>query len=265
MDTSYLEKNRELWNARVKSHLDSGFYDLRSFREGKSSLNAPELRLLGNINGKSLLHLQCHFGQDSLSLARMGATVTGVDLSDEAVTSAQKLATELNLPARFICCNVYDTRKVLNEQFDLVFSSYGTIGWLPDLKPWAAVVASSLKPGGRFVFAEFHPVIWMLDNDLEFFQYSYFKSDPIIEIEQGTYADKSADISLESVSWNHGLAEVIGALQQEDLVLRHFEELNFSPYNIFPGMTETAPGQWQIEKLKGVLPLMYTLEMQAPA
>ena len=155
MDTSYLEKNRQLWNARVKSHLDSGFYDLQSFREGKSSLNTPELRLLGNVRGKSILHLQCHFGQDSLSLARMGATVTGVDLSDEAVTSAQKLATELNLPARFICCDVYDTRKVLNEQFDLVFSSYGTIGWLPDLKPWAAVVASSLKPGGRLYLLSF--------------------------------------------------------------------------------------------------------------
>lgn len=261
---TYLDKNRALWNARVAAHVNSDFYDMAGFRAGKSSLKPPELRLLGDLSGKSVLHLQCHFGQDTLSLARMGAEVTGLDFSDEAIRTARALAEELQLPASFVCGDLYDAPALLQRQYDVVFTSYGVIGWLPDLNRWAEVVASCLKPGGRFVFAEFHPVVWMLDDELEFMRYSYFNVGPIIETEQATYADKSAEIGLESVSWNHGLAEVIGSLLKAGLVLRSLEELDHSPYDIFPGMIETAPGQWQVEKLKGILPLVYTLEAEKP-
>src|SRR5690606_3899602 len=165
---TYLDKNRALWNARVAAHVNSDFYDMAGFRAGKSSLKPPELRLLGDLSGKSVLHLQCHFGQDTLSLARMGAEVTGLDFSDEAIRTARALAEELQLPASFVCGDLYDAPALLQRQYDVVFTSYGVIGWLPDLNRWAEVVASCLKPGGRFVFAEFHPVVWMLDDELEF-------------------------------------------------------------------------------------------------
>src|SRR5690606_20725019 len=120
-----------------------------------------------NLKDKKVLHLQCHFGQDSISLARLGASVVGVDLSDKAIEQAQHIAQELNADARFICCDIYDLPKHLNEQFDIVFTSYGTIGWLPDLDKWASVIHHFLKPGGQFIFAEFHPVVWMFDNDFK--------------------------------------------------------------------------------------------------
>jgi 2-polyprenyl-3-methyl-5-hydroxy-6-metoxy-1,4-benzoquinol methylase len=111
-----------------------------------------ELELLGNVKGLSILHLQCHFGQDSLSLARMGAHVTGIDLSDKAIKTAQELNAELHLNAEFICSDIYDLPQHLNKQFDIVFTSYGTIGWLPDLNKWAQIIHHFLKPEGKFIF-----------------------------------------------------------------------------------------------------------------
>lgn len=260
----YLDINRRLWNKRVHAHISSGFYDVPDFLAGKSSLRSIELDLLGDISDKSVLHLQCHFGQDSLSLVRMGASVTGVDLSDEAIGQANILAEKAGLSARFICTDIYALPDHLDEQFDVVFTSYGTIGWLPDMKRWADVVARYLKPGGAFVFAEFHPVVWMFDNDLEYIRYAYFNREPIIETEQGTYADKDAAIGLRSVGWNHSLAEVLQSLLETGLALSDFKEFDYSPYNIFPGMTEVETGKFQIEKLKGKLPLVYALRMTKP-
>ncbi|HRO42697.1 MAG TPA: class I SAM-dependent methyltransferase [Flavipsychrobacter sp.] len=258
----YIEVNKKLWNERTKAHVSSTFYAMPSFLSGKSSLNEIELELLGDLSGKSVLHLQCHFGQDSLSLARMGAAVTGVDLSDEAIDIARELASKLELDATFICCDIYDLPLHLHQQFDVVFTSYGTIGWLPDLSKWAAIVSQFLKPQGSFVFVEFHPAVWMFDNELTHVQYSYFNKEVIIENEQGTYADKAADISLASVSWNHSIAEVLQSLLDQQLCLKQFRELDYSPYNIFPGMIEVTAGKYQIEKMKGKLPLVYALQME---
>lgn len=262
---NYLDINRRLWNERTKAHLSSAFYDLPSFLAGKSSLQQIELELLGDVSGASLLHLQCHFGQDTLSLARMGASVTGVDLSDEAIAAARTLSTQLNLDATFLCSDLYDLPHQVSTSFDIVFSSYGTIGWLPDLDRWARVVAGCLKPGGTFVFAEFHPVIWMFDNELQSLQYSYFNKEAIVETEQGTYADKAAEIALTSVGWNHSLADVLQSLLDAGLQLQQFQEFDYSPFNIFPGMVESVPGRFQVEKLKGKLPLVYALKMVKPA
>ena len=128
---NYIEINRQSWNDRTEIHLKSEFYDLENFRKGKSSLNDIELNLLGDIQGMTILHLQCHFGQDTISLSRLGAKVTGVDLSDKAIECAQNLAKDTNAQTRFICCDIYDLPNHLDEKFDLVFTSYGTIGWLP--------------------------------------------------------------------------------------------------------------------------------------
>src|SRR5690606_26113745 len=146
------------------------------FMYGKSSLKSIELDLLGDVSGKSILHLQCHFGQDTLSLSRMGAKVTGVDLSDNAIKIAQALTKKLNADAEFICCDLYDLPNHLNKTFDIGFTSYGTITWLRDLDKWAAVVSKFLKPEGKLVFAEFHPVVLMFDDAFEKNEYDHFKN-----------------------------------------------------------------------------------------
>lgn len=140
-EQNYIEINKQSWNNRTDVHVKSDFYDLDGFMKGKSSLNSIELELLGDVSGKSILHLQCHFGQDSLSLSRLGAKVTGVDLSDKAIETAKDLAQKLNADAEFICCDLYDLPNYLHKTFDIVFTSYGTIGWLPDLDKWAKIVS----------------------------------------------------------------------------------------------------------------------------
>ncbi|RYZ18759.1 MAG: class I SAM-dependent methyltransferase [Chitinophagaceae bacterium] len=255
----YVTVNRASWNNRTEAHLRSDFYDVPGFLRGASSLNAIELELLGNIAGQSLLHLQCHFGQDTISLARMGAQATGVDLSDKAIDAARDLARDAGTDARFICSNVYDLPEQLDEQFDIVFSSYGTIGWLPDIDRWAALIARYLKPGGRFVFAEFHPFVWTFDDDFQKVAYRYFNSGPIVETESGTYADREAPISQQYVCWNHGLAEVIGALVRNGLALEVFNEYDYSPYNCFRHTVEVAPKQFRIEHLGDKIPMVYAL------
>jgi SAM-dependent methyltransferase len=183
-ESDYIDKNKALWNKRTDYHFQSQFYNVDKFIKGESSLNEIELALLGDVANKTILHLQCHFGQDTLSLARLGAIATGVDLSDKAIEKAKELAEKINSNARFICCNIYDLPGYLHEKFDIVFTSYGTIGWLPDLNKWAKLIADYLKPGGTFILVEFHPVVWMFDSDFTKIEYSYFKKEPIVELEQ---------------------------------------------------------------------------------
>ncbi|UKJ07871.1 class I SAM-dependent methyltransferase [Solitalea lacus] len=259
-DSNYIATNRKLWNDKVDYHLKSAFYDVEGFLQGKSSLNTIELELLGDVRGKSMLHLQCHFGQDSLSFARMGASVTGVDLSDKAILAAQSLTNRLDLNSEFICCDVYDLPSHLYKQFDIVFTSYGTIIWLPDLDKWAALISKYLKPGGRFVFVDFHPTLWMFDDNFERINYSYFNADPIIEITQGSYADKEAEITNQSISWNHSLSEIFTALLTHGLQIKTFKEFDYSPYNCFSNMEEFEAGKFRIKSIGNKLPMVYAIE-----
>ncbi len=264
-ETPWLESNRAIWEKRAASHVNSDFYDVKSFLEGKSSLNKFELDLLGDVKGKTLLHLQCHFGQDTLSLARMGAKVTGVDFSENAIEAARKLNEQLQLDAKFIACNVYDTRKHTSETFDIVFTSYGTIGWLPDLKPWAKVVSESLKPGGKFVLVDFHPYVWMLDEEFHSLKYSYF-NDEVIETEStGSYASpKNLHAPMKEYGWNHPLTDTFTALINEGLQLEAFKEYNESPYNCFPGMEQTANGMFRFTEWGNKIPLVYAIVSRKP-
>lgn len=260
MDISnYTDINRASWNTRTSYHLASDFYDLGNFIQGKSSLKEIELNLLGDISGKSILHLQCHFGQDSLSMGRMGAHVTGIDLSDTAIEKAKELATQTGVDARFICSDIYALPQHLNEQFDIVFTSYGVIGWLPDLNEWAAIVSRYLKPGGRFVFVEFHPVVWMFDNNFATIGYNYFKAEPIVETENGTYADPKAPITTENITWNHSLSEVINSLLNNNITINSFDELDYSPYNCFSHAIESEPGKFRIGHLDNKIPMTYAI------
>lgn len=256
----YFEANRNLWNQRTAVHKDSSFYDLAGFKAGATVLTPIELNELGNMTGKSMLHLQCHFGMDSLDWARKGAIVTGVDLSDEAIKEAKKLNDELGLHAKFICCNVYDTSTYINGQFDIVFTSYGTIGWLPDLQPWATMIAERLKPGGTFYIAEFHPVLWMFDDDFTHIKYYYENRELIITENEGTYTDRQADIKGKEYSWNHSLSEVLNALIQAGLKIESFNEHMYSPYPCFRNMVETEKGKWHIKGMEGKIPMVYSVK-----
>ncbi|WP_317896736.1 class I SAM-dependent methyltransferase [Aurantibacillus circumpalustris] len=260
--SDYIAKNRESWNKRTDYHLESEFYDVKGFLQGKTSLKSIELNLLGDIKNKSLLHLQCHFGQDTLSLARMGADVTGVDLSDNAIKNAKLLAEKTNLDAKFICCDLYSLPQQLDKQFDIVFTSYGTIGWLPDIDKWAKLISTYLKPGGKFIFVEFHPVVWMYDDNFEKIAYNYFNVAPIVETESGTYADKTAPIKNEYIAWNHPTSEVLNSLIQNGLVLKSFDEFNYSPYNCFNHTEEFEPGKFRIKHLGNNIPMVFSLEAE---
>ena len=253
----YLSQNRAAWNAKTRIHIESEFYDMASFLKGKNSLNHIELELIGNVQSKTILHLQCHFGQDTLSLGRMGASVTGVDLSDQAIENAKKkIAAQINVPAEFICCNLYDLPAHLEKKFDLVFTTYGTIGWLPDLDKWAKIVSGYLKPGGKLIFVEFHPVVWMYDNEITRIEYDYFQSEPIVETEQGTYADSKANLETVSVSWNHGMAEVLTSILQNGLEINSVGEYDYSPYNCFKKLSEQEPGKFRFNHIEKRIPMV---------
>jgi 2-polyprenyl-3-methyl-5-hydroxy-6-metoxy-1,4-benzoquinol methylase len=259
MEEKYIDLNRTNWNNRVAGHLTSDFYEMDAFRAGKSSLKEIELALLGNVEGKSILHLQCHFGQDTLSLARMGAQVTGVDFSDKAIQEAQKLAAELSIDAAFICCDLYSAPEFLQEKFDIVYTTYGTIGWLPDVTKWAEVIAHFLKPNGKLIFVDFHPVVWMFDDDFTHVAYNYFQEDPIIEEVSGSYADREIQITDTTITWNHGLSEVYQALQSAGLIIDHFSEYPFSPYDCLNDLIEVEPNRFQVKHLVNKIPMVYAL------
>lgn len=256
----YKEINRKLWDARTRIHVHSNFYDVQGFIKGNNPLNTIELDLLGDVRGKKILHLQCHFGLDTLALARMGAEVTGVDFSEEAISEAQNLASKTNLNAEFICCDLYDLPMFYTGKFDIIFTSYGTIGWLPDLDRWANIISRFLNKEGAFIFAEFHPLIWMFDNDFTSITYAYHQCDAIEENMEQTYTDGQKMESMPSISWNHGLSEVFSALRTSGLTIDIFKEYNYSPYDCFKGTKQLADKQYIIEKFDGKIPMVYSLK-----
>jgi len=255
----YININKQTWNNKTDVHIASEFYDMQGFLDGKSTLNSIELDLLGDVTGKRILHLQCHFGQDTMTFSRMGAKATGVDLSDKAVERAQEFASKLNLDTSFVCCDIYDAPKFIDEKFDIVFTSYGTIGWLPDLDKWAKVISHFLKPDGKFVMADFHPVVWMYDNDFKEVFYNYFNIEPIIEDESGTYADKEAELSTQTMTWNHPTSELLNSLITNGLEIKCFNEYDYSPYNCFNEMEEFEPNKFRIKHFGNKIPMVYSV------
>ncbi len=262
--SEYFDSNKHIWNQRTVVHKDSSFYDVDGFRKGKSVLNSIELGELGDVQNKKILHLQCHFGLDSLDLARRGASVTGVDMSDKAIEEAKKINDEVDLDAKFICSNVYDLKDNLDEKFDIVFTSYGVVGWLPDLSAWAEIIKHFLKPGGVFYIAEFHPVVWMFDDDFTRIKYSYENQELIIIENEGTYTDRAANIEGKEYSWNHSISEVINALITQGLKIEFFNEWMYSPYPCFRNIVEIEKGKWQVKGLEGKIPMVYSLKATIP-
>jgi SAM-dependent methyltransferase len=255
-----LEANRLAWNTRTPVHVRSSFYDVDGFLAGACSLPAIDVEAVGDVAGRSLLHLQCHFGMDTLSFARRGARVVGLDFSDVAIAEARRLAERAGLSGRFVCADVHDAPAAVEERFDKVYVSYGAIPWLPDLRPWARAVADCLVPGGTLHLHEFHPVLSMLADDELTLAYPWDSAGAgIATTESGTYADRDAPIRVHDVTWNHGLGSILGAILEAGLRIRAFAEHFYSPYPLFRDGIEIARGRWQMSRYEGRMPYVFTL------
>ena len=266
----FLQNNLNLWNQKVPYHVASSFYDVDGFRKGRCTICDLEREEVGAVVGKSMLHLQCHFGMDTLSWARLGATVTGIDFSEPAIEQARALAAEVDIDATFVCCPVHEIVDQVAGTFDIVYTSAGVLCWLPDLGPWARAIATRLKPGGFFYILEGHPFTYCFDNvgDVQGLdvKYGYFhKEIPDLWEPEGSYADRDAAITHPSYEWQHSMADILNALVGEGLQLEFLHEFPYAGYNHFPFMEEREGGWWHLPgSLDGTLPLMFSLKARKP-
>jgi len=266
---SRTEVNRAWWDERVPIHVGSAFYDVDGFRAGGYSLRPFEVDEVGDVAGKRLAHLQCHFGLDTLSWARAGASVVGLDFSEPAVRAASELAEESGLDARFVCANVYDAVRALdNQRFEILYTGLGALNWLPDLPRWAAIVAELLEPDGFLYLSEFHPFTWVFADETLEVEYGYFHDpagESFDEGEQGSYADLTAPTRNNATrEWAHSLSDVIGAVIGAGL---RVELMHVHAYTLFPRFkhleldTEFLTAGVVYRQPEGTprLPLMYSL------
>ena len=257
--------NRALWDEWTSIHMRSAFYRLDDFKDPNDNrLRDYEIAHIGEVTNKDLLHLQCHFGLDTLSWARLGANVTGVDFSPEAVAQARKLADELGLRATFVESNVYDLPDNLDATFDIVYTSRGVLGWLPELDGWARVVAHFLKPGGFFYITEMHPSLWVFDDEAEELRvrYPYFsRAEPLRFETKGSYADPSAEVEQPfEYGWPHPLSEIVNSLIRHGLRIDFLEEYPFLDWPA-PFLVKREDGTWVLPPdQEGELPLFFALK-----
>ena len=268
-EKEYLATNRSSWDEWVALHFDSDYYDVAGFKAGNCTLKSVEVEELGDISGKSLLHLQCHFGLDSLSLARRGARVTGVDFSDKAISTARRLDDEEDLGARFVCSNIYELPRHLDDRFDIVFTSYGVLCWLPDLPRWAAVIAHFLKPGGFFYMVEHHVLMNIFDDedsvtDLRVTDPYFHGREPARYFDTGTYASEGDQTTYESYEWSHSMADIVNSLVSAGLRIEFLNEFPFIAWKAFPFLEQDREGWWRMPASKPELPLMFSIRASRP-
>jgi SAM-dependent methyltransferase len=275
VDEDYRTLNRASWDERAPAHAASPGYALDSFRadpEFLSDVVRFDLPLLGDLTGLRGVHLQCHIGTDTISLARLGARMTGLDFSPAAVAQASALSEELGAGVDFVEADVYDAAEALpNGEFDLVFTGIGALCWLPSVSRWAAVVQKLLKPGGRLFIREGHPVLWALEEPLPEgrleLEYPYFeREEPMVWDEGGTYVETDVEFQHNvTKQWNHGLGEIVTAVLEQGLVLDTFVEHDSVPWDPFPGFTEELPGgEHRIKDRPWRLPHSYTITARTP-
>ncbi len=268
-DEAGIELNRLSWDERVPIHVASDFYDVDGFKAGAPAVQPFEVEELGALGGLRLVHLQCHFGLDTLDLVRMHPELHGVglDFSAPAIEEASRIATELGLADRatFVQADVRHANSVLDrESFDVVYTGKGAIGWLPDLRQWAEQCASLLRPGGYLYLCEFHPVGYALDDEVMGVKYDYFADQPYVEEESGSYADPEAT-TVHNVNywWNHPLDRTLSAILGAGLELRFFHEWDYTLFKMAKWLVEGDDGRyrWPGEER---LPLMFTLKAEKP-
>lgn len=263
----FVAANRALWDEWTAIHETSPFYDLDGFRAGGVRIRPYEIDEIGPVAGQALLHLQCHFGIHTLSWARLGARVTGADFSPAAIALATRLADELGLPeARFVCSTIDDLPDSLDEQFDVVYTSGGVLGWLPDIRRWARTVAHFVRPGGRFYITEIHPVAQAFENEgVEpgelVLRYPYWEHRaPLSFPTQGSYADPTAHVDAPTEhGWDHGLGEIVTALIEAGLEIRSLREYPFVEWKL-DFLTEADDGTWRLPPdVPGEMPLFFSI------
>jgi len=263
------DNNRALWDEIAPVHFNA-YREVEILRKGGIALDELELQEIGDVTGKSLLHLQCHIGTDTLSWARLGAIVTGVDFSPRSLAFARQLQRELGLDATFVQSNIYDLPDILDGRFDIVYTSRGVLCWLRDLNAWAQIIARYLKPGGIFYIMESHPFLNVFEETepgRPSIVYPYFhRSEPTLWDDQdGDYADASYVAQHPSYEWDWSLGDILGALLKADLVVESFAEHDRLFFQRFPSMVEVAPGWFRLPPPADGVPLVFTLRARKPA
>jgi SAM-dependent methyltransferase len=269
IDQRRMAVNRRKWDESVALHVASPSYDVPAFIGGRSTLRTIEVEGLAPVRNRSLLHLQCHFGMDTLSWARRGARVTGVDFSGPAVEAARGLAAQTGLDARFVQSNIYELPRKLRGEFDLVYTGKGALCWLPDLAKWARIVARYLKPGGRLFFLEDHPAadVYRNEDDADHFQFEfpYFATEPQRDEYPGTYAATTAKMrNRVSYGWAHPVSEVLNSLSDAGLEIGRIGEYPYSYWHKFPFMRKDAEGWWRLTRDQDMVPLMWSISASKP-
>ena len=280
----FYDNNRQWWDGVVPIHEASAGYDRAGFLRGEKPLCPVERAELGpRVAGKTLLHLQCHFGIDTLNWARLGAEVTGLDFSQPAIEAARRLSADSGVPGRFVHANLYDAPAVLGETFEVVYTGIGALNWLPDVRAWARVAAACLQPGGILYLYEGHPMLWALDNQRSDGQLvvseAYFEQrEPSTWENDTTYVDGPKLAHRRTYEWNHGLGEIVSAVLDAGLAVEFVHEHREVPWQALPWMEPVGPGtqgadgryqsnrMWRLpEAQRDKVPLMYSLLARKPA
>jgi SAM-dependent methyltransferase len=266
----YLKANRALWDEWTAINYRSDFYKVEAFKAGLNKLRRYEIEEVGPVAGKDLLHLQCHFGLDTLCWARLGAQVTGADFSSAAIDQARALAAEIGLESRFVCADLYELPSQLEGTFDVVYTSRGVLGWLPDINRWAQVAAHFVRPGGVFYLTEVHPFAQVFDDDEGVtglrLRYPYFTTpEPLAFPTQGSYADRSAQVKQEvEYGWNHGLGEIVTGLAQAGLRIEFLHEFPFGEWPV-SFLNPATDGTYRLPpENDGKLPLFFSIRATKP-
>jgi SAM-dependent methyltransferase len=261
----HLELNRAMWDERVPIHTSGDFYDVEGFRAGRDPIRPFEDDELGPVAGLDLVHLQCHFGLDTLGWARRGARVTGLDFSAPAIEYATGLAADLGIDARFVTADVHDAPEALGATYDVVYTGLGALIWLPDLRRWAEVVDRLLRPGGVLYLVEFHPITGVFGDDDLTVEWPYFDTARFWD-EPGTYADGAAPTEHNaSWEWNHTLAETLQAVLERGLVVEWFAEHDYTLFPRWPILHKEGFDTYRLPPERPSLPLMYSLRARQPA
>lgn len=263
-----VQVNMEAWDTRTAVHAQSAFYDVEGVLAGQDTLHHVELGLAGDVNDIRLVHLQCHLGLDSISWARRGADVLGVDFSSAALevansTAASVVENEPNLRIRFLRSDVHALPDTMSSTADLVVASYGILPWLHDLDAWATSIATVLVPDGRIILVDFHPILEAVHVGSFSGTGTYLTTDqPVVTATRGTYADSDSDIEYKEVRFQHGVGSVVSALLQAGLVLQHFAEYTTSPYRIIDELTEQDADGWHAAV--PTYPVLFSLAFTKP-
>jgi SAM-dependent methyltransferase len=264
-------ENLAYWNEAVAIHLASPFYRTVDFRRGEVVLDPVVREGLGDVAGKRILHLQCHFGLDTLSLARLGAEATGLDYSPPAIEAARALSSETGVPGEFVLADVMDPPPGLTG-FDIVFASWGVLCWHRDVAAWMRVAARALKPGGRLYLADGHPAMQMMDDGREVgasspicMRHPYDSSEPILDQDQRDYAEPEAPITARCTGvWIHGLGSILNAAIDAGFVIRRLDEGDRIPWRALPQLIEAGDGYWTLPPGAPFLPLSFMLDAVLP-